>query len=87
MIQLDLQNRKRLADLENEPKAAGGRDSQPGKVLFPLLYSKYNRQTAVSTASSGHVTWQPGREGLGERVHGCARLRPSAVCLKLPENC
>ena len=45
MIQLDLQNRKRLADLENEPKAAGGKGQSARESPVPTAVLKRdNRQ-------------------------------------------
>lgn len=89
MIQVSLQNRKRLADLENDPKAAGGKGRSAREGPAPTAALERDDQQDLLHAQGAllSVTWQPGREGRGERVHGCARLRPSAVRLKLPENC
>ena len=43
MIQMNLQNRKRLTDLENKLTVAGGKGivGNFGKVMYTLLYSKW----------------------------------------------
>ena len=83
--------KQRLTDLEYEPMALGGRDSYgagEGHVHSAALTTDSQQGPAVRRGSSARATWQPGWEGVwGEGIHGYAWLGPSAVHLKLPENC
>ena len=61
MIQMNLQNRKRLTDLENELMVAGGERTVKdfGKVMYTLLYLKWitNRYLLDSTETLLNVMW------------------------------
>ena len=87
MTQMNLQNRKRLTDLENELMVAGGEGTVKdfGKVM---LYLKQitNKNLLHSTWNSAQcyvAAWMGGRFG-GEWTRVYIWLRPFAVHLKLP---
>ena len=92
MIQMNLQNRKRLTDLENEHMVAGrkdgGRDREFGKVMYTLLYSKgiTNKDLLYSTWNSArcYVPAWMGRGFGGEWIHVYVWLSPFTFPLKLP---
>ena len=74
MIQMNLQNRKRPTDLEDELMVAGGR-MRAGTVgefqmdMYTLLYLKWitTRTYGIAHGTRLSVMWQPGWEGsLGE---------------------
>ena len=74
MIQMNLQNRKRLTDLENELMVAGGEGTVKdfGKVMYTPLYLKWitkkNILDSAWNSAQGHVpAWMGG--GWGE--NGC----------------
>lgn len=69
--QLDLQNRKRLADLENEPKAAGRTVSREVTVPTAVLKGQPAGPAFKHSESSAQCHVAAWTGGLGERVHGC----------------
>ena len=75
MIQMNLQNRKRLTDLENELMVARGKDGRGivrdfGKAMDTLLYLKWitNKDLLYSTGNSTqyYVAAWVGRESGGK---------------------
>ena len=76
MIQRNLQNRKRLTDLENKLMVAGGKGivRDFGKVMYTLLYLKWitNKDLLYSTWNSAQccvAAWMG--VGLGENGYMC----------------
>ena len=74
MMQMNLQNRKRLTDLENDLMVFGGegvvRDF--GKVMYTLLYLKWiTKIYGVAHGTLVNVMCQPGWEEWfgGEQIH------------------
>ena len=74
MIQMNLQHRKRLTDLENELMIAKekGIVKDFGKVMYTLLYFKWitNKDLLYSTRDSAPCyvpAWM--EEGFGEWIH------------------
>ena len=92
MIQTNLQNRKRLTDLENQLMGAGGKTVKDfGKVMYTLLYLKWidNKDLLYSTQNSARCyvpTWMGGGFGR-EWLPVYVWLSPFTVHLKLPQNC
>ena len=79
MIQMNLQNRNRLTDLENEfmvIRREGWREGMVrefGMDMYTLLYLKWraNKDLLYSTWALLNVMWQPGWKGsLGETGYG-----------------
>ena len=73
---MNLQNTKRLTDLENKLMGAGGKGivRDFGKVMYTLLYLKWipNKDLVYSTGNSLNVLCQSGCEGcLGENGYMC----------------
>ena len=93
MIQINLQNRKRLTDLENELTVASGegRVRDFGKVMCTLLYVKWISNKGLPN-SPGHsaqcyvAAWMGGEFG-GEWIHVYVWLSPFAVHLKKSQHC
>ena len=76
MIQMNLQNRKRLADLENELMVARGEGVVKGfgKIMSTLLYLKWitNKNLCIAHGTLLNVMCQLGWEGsLGENAYMC----------------
>ena len=79
MIRINLEYRKRLSDLENELRVAGGgKDAEEemvrefGMDMYTLLYLKWITTTTSGTAHGSllNVMWQPRWKGsLGK--NGC----------------
>ena len=73
MIQTNLQNRKRLTDLENQLMGAGGKTVKDfGKVMYTLLYLKWitNKHLLYSTWNSAQcyvAAWM----GVGLKENVC----------------
>ena len=93
VIQMNLENRKRLTDLENELMVAGGegRVKDLGKVTYTLLYLKWiiNKGLLYSTWNSAQCyvpAWMGGGVG-GESTQVYVWLSPFAVRLKLSQHC
>ena len=90
MTQMNLQNRKRLTDLENELMVAGGEGTVKdfGKVM---LYLKQitNKNLLHSTWNSAqcYVAAWMGGGFVGEWIHEQAWLSPFTVHLKLSQHC
>ena len=88
-IQMNLQNRKRLTDLENELMIASGemmkgRDSQGvwGQHVHTAVFKMDNKQCpTVQHSKLLNVVWQPGWEGSlgGEWIHVYVWLNPFIV--------
>ena len=91
---MNLQRRKRLTDLENNLMAAGGGEEivrEFGLVMYVLQYSKWitNKDQLYSTWNLAQCyvpAWMGGAVG-GEWILVCARVSPSTVHLKVPQNC
>ena len=91
-----LQNRKRFTDLEDEFMVAGGREGilivrEFGKVMYPLLYSKWIPSTRTYCIAQGTLLdgmWQLGWVGVwGQWIHTHVGLSPFTVHLKLSQDC
>ena len=87
MIQINLQNRKRLTDLENELMVASGegRVRDFGKVMYTLLYLRWitNKNPLYSTWNSVQCSvpaWMRGDFGV-EWIHAYVWLSPFTVYL------
>ena len=97
MMRMNLQNRKRLTDLENKIMAAKeeewgeGIGRGLGIDMYTLLYLKWmtNKDLLYSTGNSTQccvAAWM-GREFRGEWIHAYVWLNPFAVHLKLSQHC
>lgn len=64
----------------------GGRTAWEFAVdVYMLCTHRPPTGPTVHTGTAAQCPWQPGLGGFGgEGIHGCAWLRPCAVCLKLP---
>ena len=88
---MNLENRKRLTDLENELMLPVGRGRELGTFMSTLLYFKWNtsRDLLDSTWNSAQcyvAAWVGG--GLwGEWISVYVWLSPFAVRLKLSQHC
>ena len=93
MIQMNLQNRKRLTDLENELMAAGGEGTGKdfGRVMHTLLNLKWitKKNLVYNTWNSAQcyvAAWMGA--GLGvEWIHVYVWLSPFTVHLNLSQHC
>ena len=93
MIQMNLQNRKRLTDLENELMVSRGERTVKdfGKVMYTLLYLKWitNKDLLCSIWNSAKcyvAAWMAGASE-GEWIHVYVWLSPFAVHLELSQHC
>ena len=97
MMRMNLQNRKRLTDLENKIMAAKEEEWGEGICrglgidMYTLLYLKWmtNKDLLYSTGNSTQccvAAWM-GREFRGEWIHAYVWLNPFAVHLKLSQHC
>ena len=97
MIQMNLQNRKRLTDLEKELMVARGERWREGIVreyemgMYTLLYLKWktDKDLLYSTWNSAQfyvATWMAGEAG-EEWMYVYVWLSPFAVHLKLSQHC
>ena len=92
---MNLQNRERLTDLENEHMVVGGRmggrDREFGKDMYTLLCLKWitSKDLLYSTWNSAqcYMAAQMGGEFGGEWIHVYVWLNPLAVNLKLSQHC
>ena len=95
MIQINLQNRNRLTDLENELMVTGergrGSDREFGMNMYTLPYFKWitNKKLLYRTGNPAqcYVTAWMGREFRGEGMQGNLWLSHSAVRLKQSQHC
>ena len=93
---MNLQNRKRLTDLENKLMVAMREEREKeivrefGIDMYTLLYLKWitNKDLLYSTGNSaqGYVAAWMGEEFGGEWIHVYVCLSPSAVHLKLSQH-
>ena len=95
MIQMNLQNRERLTDLENEHMVVGGRmggrDREFGKDMYTLLCLKWitSKDLLYSTWNSAQcyvAVWKGGEFG-GGCIHVCVWLNSFSVHLRLSQHC
>ena len=97
MKQMNLQNRKRLTDLENKLMVARGEGRREGIVrefgmdMYTLLYLKRitNKDLLFSTWNSAQcyvAAWMGGESG-GEWIQVYVWLGPFTVYLKLLQHC